>query len=74
MNGFGTDGSGLSVASANSQVFRVFLKCRVGLQSPRNVRDSAAGQSSEKKFRLLGRAANLVAEVLLMMGCYRALR
>lgn len=74
MNGFGTDGSGLSVASANSQVFRVFLKCRVGLQSPRNVRDSAAGRSSEKKFRLLGRAANLVAEVLLMMGCYRALR
>lgn len=37
MNGFGTDGNGLSVASANSHVFRFCLKCCVEVQSPRDV-------------------------------------
>lgn len=73
VNGFATDGNGLSVAFANSQVFRFCLKPRVEVQSLGDVCDSTAGQSSEK-CSLSGRAANLGAEVWLMMGCSSALR
>lgn len=57
VNGFATDGNGLSVAFANSQVFRFCLKPRVEVQSLGDVCDSTAAQSSEK-CSLSGRAAN----------------
>lgn len=73
VNGFGTDGNGLSVASANSHVFRFCLKCCVEVQSPRDVWLQSRTEQW-REVQALRQSWNLGAEVLLMMGCCSALR